>query len=301
MEGNDNNIKVVEDFLDYLRFERQLSKNTLVSYTRDLKKYFNFLEHHGLDYLKIDHQQILDFLKWLKFSQSANSVSRILSSLRNFYKFLVREEKAAHNPFSEISNPKTPRKLMGVLTEPEVEKFLDSIPVSTDLNIRDKAMFELLYSCGLRVSEIVGLKMSNIDLDQGLIIFIGKGNKERITPIGNKAMAALKEYFSHARYKIERAREEYVFLNRFGRKLSRQGFYKIMQSHAKRAGLKKNLYPHIFRHSFATHMLERGADIRTVQELLGHSSISTTEIYTTVTKKHLKEIYFKYHPREKVK
>jgi len=188
-----------------------------------------------------------------------------------------------------------------VLTEPEVEKFLDSIPVSTDLNIRDKAMFELLYSCGLRVSEIVGLKMSNIDLDQGLIIFIGKGNKERITPIGNKAMAALKEYFSHARYKIERAREEYVFLNRFGRKLSRQGFYKIMQSHAKRAGLKKNLYPHIFRHSFATHMLERGADIRTVQELLGHSSISTTEIYTTVTKKHLKEIYFKYHPREKLK
>ncbi|MGM0366193.1 MAG: site-specific tyrosine recombinase XerD [Actinomycetota bacterium] len=289
----------IANFLDYLRFERQLSKNTLMSYTRDIEKYFAFLDNHKIDYLKIDHQQILEFFKWLNITQSASSVSRILSCLRNFYKFLIREEKISHNPFADIRNPKTPRKLLEVLSEAEVEKFLDSIPQSTEFDLRDKAMFELLYSCGLRVSEIVGLKMVNVDLEEGLLVFIGKGDKERITPIGDKAMDALKKYIFNARHKIEKARQEYVFLNRFGRRISRQGFWKIMKKYARRLGLGKKLYPHIFRHSFATHMLERGADIRTVQELLGHSSISTTEIYTTVTKKHLKDTYFRYHPREK--
>ncbi len=293
-----NNIKDVEDFLDYLRFERQLSKNTLISYARDLDKYFNFLESRSIDYLEIKHDQILKFLKWLNLILCSNSISRILSSLRNFYSFLIREEKAACNPFADISNPKLPRRLLDVLTEEEVEKFLESIPGSTPLNIRDKAMFELLYSCGLRVSEIVNLKIKNIDADQGLLVFIGKGDKERITPIGSKAIDALNKYLYFARHKIDKTGEEHVFLNRFGKKMSRQGFWKIMKKYAKRLGLGKKFYPHIFRHSFATHMLERGADIRTVQELLGHSSISTTEIYTTVTKKHLKNIYFKYHPRE---
>jgi len=294
----ENNIKDIEDFLDYIRFERQLSKNTQLSYSRDLDKFFYFLKKKSIEHLKIEQTQILEFLTWLRRSQSPNSASRILSSLRNFYQFLSREEKIAHNPFADIRNPKMPRKLLEVLSETEVEFFLESIPGSTDLDIRDKAMFEVLYSCGLRVSELVGLKMINVDLDQELLIFSGKGDKERITPIGGKAMEALKKYIFHSRPNIVGRGVQHVFLNRFGKKISRQGLWKTMKKYAKRSGTRKKIYPHIFRHSFATHMLDRGADIRTVQELLGHSSISTTEIYTTVTKKHLKEIYFRYHPRD---
>ena len=300
MKSNEN---LINDFIDCLRFERRLSKNTIVSYQRDLEKYRFFLNRSKIkEILNVSNDQILYFLEFLYKTQNSTSVSRVLATLRTFYKYLVRDGKIQKNPFSSIKNPKMPKKILEVLNEQEVKKFLESIPSSTYLELRDKAMFELLYACGIRVSEIVDLKLADIDFDEGLIRFIGKGNKERITPVGNSAKDCLGKYIRAARYNLERERKsENVFLNRNGQKLTRQGFWKILKKYAGKANVSKNLYPHLFRHSYATHMLERGADLRIVQELLGHSSISTTQIYTNINKKHVKETYFKYHPRDKEK
>ena len=297
------NENLINDFIDCLRFERRLSKNTIVSYQRDLEKYRFFLNSSKIkEILNVSNDQILYFLEFLYKTQSSSSVSRVLATLRTFYKYLVRDGKIQKNPFSSIKNPKMPKKILEVLNEQEVKKFLDSIPSSSYLELRDKAMFELLYACGMRVSEIVDLKLADIDFDEGLIRFIGKGNKERITPIGDSAKDYLGKYIRTARYNLERERKsENIFLNRNGQKLTRQGFWKILKKYAGKANVSKNLYPHLFRHSYATHMLERGADLRIVQELLGHSSISTTQIYTNINKKHVKETYFKYHPRDKEK
>ena len=300
MKSNEN---LINDFIDCLRFERRLSKNTIVSYQRDLEKYRFFLNRSKIkEILNVSNDQILYFLEFLYKTQNSTSVSRILATLRTFYKYLVRDGKIQKNPFSSIKNPKMPKKILEVLNEQEVKKFLESIPSSTYLELRDRAMFELLYACGMRVSEIVDLKLADIDFDEGLIRFIGKGNKERITPVGNSAKDCLGKYIRAARYNLERERKsENVFLNRNGQKLTRQGFWKILKKYAGKVNTGKNLYPHLFRHSYATHMLERGADLRIVQELLGHSSISTTQIYTNINKKHVKETYFKYHPRDKEK
>ncbi len=291
----------IGSYMEYLRFERMLLPNTIDSYMRDLNKFNFFLKNKGIeDYINIKKEQILDFLQFLHTNQSESSISRILSTLRSFYKFLFREGICKKNPWIRISNPAMPRKLLKVLDIEEVEKFLDSIPFSTKLQLRDKAMFELLYSCGLRVSEIINLKLGDIDFDEEMLRFIGKGKKERITPVGKKSLLHLKKYIDKARYKIEREhKSNYIFLNKNGNKITRQGFWKILKIYARKINIGKNIYPHIFRHSFATHMLQKGADLRTVQELLGHSSISTTEIYTNLDKKHIKEIYFKYHPRER--
>jgi integrase/recombinase XerD len=288
-------------FFDYLRFEKLLSANTIISYERDISKYKSFIDKNKIkDFTKINNEEILLFLENLHKDQGESSISRILSSLRSFYKYLVRNGDINKNPFSQIKNPKMPKKILEILDESEMYKFLERIPSSTDLELRDRTMFELLYSCGLRVSEIVNLKLSEIDLEEDLIRFIGKGNKERITPIGGTAKSYLLKYLRAGRYKIEREfKSDYVFLNKNGKKLTRQGFWKILKKYAHQFSMDKNLYPHLFRHSFATHMLERGADLRIVQELLGHSSISTTEIYTNINKKYLKDVYFKYHPREK--
>jgi len=297
------NENLINDFIDYLRFERRHSKNTIVSYRRDLEKYRFFLKRNKIkEILGVSNDQILYFLEFLYKTQKSSSVSRILSTLRTFYKYLVRDGKIQKNPFSSIKNPKMPKKILEILDEQEVKEFLESIPSSSYLELRDKAMFELLYSCGMRVSEIVDLKLSDIDFDEGLIRFIGKGNKERITPIGDRAKDCLGKYIRAARYNLERERKsENVFLIRNGQKITRQGFWKILKKYAGKVNTGKNLYPHLFRHSYATHMLERGADLRIVQELLGHSSITTTEIYTNINKKHVKETYFKYHPRNKEK
>ena len=291
---------VISRYMEYLRFEELLLPNTINSYLMDLKKFKAFLENSKIgNYCELSKEQILDFLQNLYKSQSESSVSRILSTLRSFYKFLVIEKVCLKNPWLQVSSPKKPKKMLEVLKVEEVERFLESIPYSTALEMRDRAMFEILYSCGLRVSEIVNLKMQNIDFDEGLLRFMGKGDKERITPIGEKAVLFLEKYLRTSRYKIKRQyRSDYVFLNRSGRRITRQGFWKILKKYARRINLDKNLYPHIFRHSFATHMLQRGADLRTVQELLGHSSISTTEVYTNLDREHIKEVYFKHHPRE---
>ena len=288
-------------YKDYLKFEKLMLPNTLESYQRDLKKFILFLDNNKIkSYCELSKEEVLDFLQSLYKSQSESSISRILSTLRSFYKFLMIEGVCKKNFWAQINNPLRLRKIPEILKIEEVEKFLESIPVSRRLEIRDRAMFEILYSCGLRVSEIVNLKMQNIDFEEELLRFKGKGNKERIVPIGKKSIRFLEKYLKHSRSEIKKEyRTDYVFINRSGKKMTRQGFWKILKKYAARVGLKKNLYPHIFRHSFATHMLQRGADLRIVQELLGHSDISTTEIYTTLDKEYIKEIYFKYHPREK--
>ncbi len=293
----------IENFIDYLRFERHLSPNTIESYKRDLSKYHLFLKERNIsDPEVISHEDIIAFLEDLYKTQSDSSISRILSTIRNFYKFLIRNDSIKKNPFIKIKNPRLPGKEIKILDQDEVARFLESIPASSELQLRDRAMIELLYSCGIRVSEIINLRLSDIDLDEDLIRFVGKGNKERIVPVSETAKKYLIKYLNAGRYKIEREKKsDYVFLNKNGKKMSRQGFWKILKGYSKKSGFDKNLYPHIFRHSFATHMLEEGADLRIVQELLGHSSISTTEIYTNLNKKHLKESYFKYHPREKSK
>lgn len=291
----------INRYIEYLRFEKLLLPNTINSYLMDLGKFEVFLENNNIEnYCELSKEKILDFLQILHKSQCESSISRILSTLRGFYKFLIIGEICKKNPWVEISNPRKPKKMLEVLKVEEVEKFLESIPCSTELEVRDRAMFEILYSCGLRVSELVNLRLQNIDFDEELLRFMGKGDKERITPVGSVGMLFLKKYLRTGRCKIEKEhKSDYVFLNKNGKKMTRQGFWKILKKYARRINIDKNLYPHIFRHSFATHMLQRGADLRTVQELLGHSSISTTEIYTNLNKEHIKEVYFRYHPRVK--
>lgn len=291
----------IDRYKEYLRFEKLMLPNTISSYLRDMEKFRIFIENNNIEnYWELSKEKILDFLQILHKNQSESSISRILSTLRGFYKFLVIEKVCQKNPWVEISSPRKPKKILEVLKVEEVEKFLESIPYSSKLEVRDKAMFEILYSCGLRVSELVNLRLQNIDFDEEMLRFMGKGDKERIAPVGSLGMFFLKKYLRTGRCKIEKERKsDYVFLNKNGKKMTRQGFWKILKKYARRINIDKNLYPHIFRHSFATHMLQRGADLRTVQELLGHSSISTTEIYTNLNKEHIKEVYFRYHPRVK--
>ena len=290
----------LDQYFEYLRFEKLLMSNSISSYGRDFKKFRQYLLlNPKISFLNISKPQILDFLKYLYNDISDISVSRILSALRGFYKFLIRQQIIKNNPWSPVKNPRSSKKILEILDIEEVLKFLDSIPESTPSDLRDRAMFEILYGCGLRVSEITGLSIGSIDFDQKLLRFIGKGDKERIVPLGDTALLFLNKYIDSARGKIEKEKKtDFLFLNMRGDKLSRQGFWKILKKYADKAGIEKNIYPHIFRHSFATHLLQRGADLRTVQKLLGHSSISTTEIYTNLTKEYLKDAYFKYHPRE---
>jgi len=290
----------LDQYFEYLRFEKLLMPNSVSSYRLDFKKFRQYLLlNPKISFLSISKPQILDFLKYLYDDNSDISVSRILSALRGFYKFLIRQQIIKNNPWSQVKNPKTSKKILEILDIEEVLKFLESIPTSTPSDIRDRTMFEILYGCGLRVSEITDLRIGSVDFDQKLLRFIGKGDKERIVPLGDTALLFLNEYIGSARGKIEKEKKtDHLFLNMRGVKLSRKGFWKILKKYADRAGIEKNLYPHIFRHSFATHLLQRGADLRTVQKLLGHSNISTTEIYTNLTKEYLKDAYFKYHPRE---
>ncbi|MCL5771252.1 MAG: site-specific tyrosine recombinase XerD [Actinobacteria bacterium] len=294
----------IKNFFDFLRFEKHLSINTLDSYKRDILIFKQFLQQKNIkNFMHLSHEEILIFLEDLFKNYSEASISRLLSSIRTFYKYLLRENIYIKNPFIEIKNPKRPRNLIEILNESEVKNFLEKLPSSNKLELRDKAMFELLYSSGLRVSELINLKLSDIDYEEKLIRCIGKGNKERIIPVSDTSMHFLIAYIKTARFKIQSKKSlksnEFVFLNKNGSKLTRQGFWKILKKYEKKFNLNKNIYPHLFRHSYATHMLERGADLRVVQELLGHSSISTTEIYTNINKKFIKDTYFKYHPENK--
>ncbi|WP_445612632.1 site-specific tyrosine recombinase XerD [Geobacillus sp. YF-1] len=293
----------LSDFLHYLMVERNLAHNTIVSYERDLKKYARYLRQ--VEQLQawgeVERLHILHFLKFLsEQGQSARTIARHLASIRSFHQFLLREKIAAQDPTVHIETPQFERTLPKVLSVEEVEALLAAPQTDTPFGLRDKAMLELLYATGMRVSELVQLNLGDVHLTMGFVRCYGKGRKERIVPIGRMAIDALARYVEHGRPQLVNARKratEALFLNHYGQRLTRQGFWKILKRLAKEAGIEKPLTPHTLRHSFATHLLENGADLRAVQELLGHADISTTQMYTHVTKTRLKDVYKQYHPR----
>jgi integrase/recombinase XerD len=289
---------LADQFIHHLRVEKGLAKNTIESYSRDLARYFDFLEKWNLHPLKASQINIMEYVSSLAGALSIRSIARNLSSLKVFYRFLVSDGKIQTNPARLITTPKLPRRLPGVLSGEEVERLLAVPDASTDRGLRDRAMLELLYASGLRVSELVGLKITNINLEAGWVRTIGKGSKERMVPMGSKAQQCLKDYLAHSRPSLLRKRgSSSLFVTSRAKCMSRQAFWKIIKRCSKRAGIRKEISPHSLRHSFASHLLEHGADLRSVQIMLGHADISTTQIYTHVTRERLKQIHEKYHPR----
>ncbi|MFE8695582.1 site-specific tyrosine recombinase XerD [Cytobacillus sp. FJAT-53684] len=292
----------LKDFIHYLIVEKGLAKNTIVSYERDLKSYMKYLKNIEAitDMNHVQRVQIIHFLKSLKEQgKSSKTLARHIASIRAFHQFLLREKAADQDPSVHIESPQQERSLPKVLNMQEVEILLESPKMNDHYGLRDKAMLELLYATGIRVSELIGLKLGDVHLTMGFVRCIGKGNKERIIPIGKTAVQALDQYLQKGRSQFvsKKHKDEALFLNHHGKGLSRQGFWKILKGLASAAGIEKDLTPHTLRHSFATHLLENGADLRAVQEMLGHADISTTQIYTHVTKTRLKDVYSQYHPR----
>jgi integrase/recombinase XerD len=287
-----------DQFLHHLRVEKGLAKNSVESYARDLMKFFSFLETKALSPLRASQADLMDFISHLAGSLSVRSIARNISSLKAFYRFLVSEGEIATNPARLLSAPKLPRRLPGVLSRSEVERLLIQPDPATSRGDRDRAMLELLYATGLRVSELIHLKIPSVNTEAGFVRTVGKGSKERMVPVGVKALEALKNYLEHGRPGLlKRRSSSYLFLSPRGKAMTRQGFWKIIKRYGLKAGIRKDLTPHSLRHSFASHLLECGADLRSVQIMLGHSDISTTQIYTHVTRERLKEIHQKYHPR----
>lgn len=287
-------------FLNYAAVEKGLSKNTLDGYGRDLARYLDHLEKQGVKEPDgIGPATVLRFLALLKGEGlSPRSRARCLVSLRMFHKFLLAEKIAATNPTEQVEAPRTLTPLPKVLSATEVERLLRSPAGESPLDLRDRAMFELLYATGLRVSELVGLEGGNLRLDVGYLQTMGKGSKERIVPMGAAAVSAITDYLGHGRGRLgKEQRGAQLFLNRFGKGLTRQGVWKIIKRRAREAGITKEISPHTMRHSFATHLLENGADLRAVQTMLGHADISTTQIYTHVTRERLRKIHEQHHPR----
>ena len=290
------NEKYIEEFIDYLRFEKKYSENTISSYKRDLNKMNSYLKK---DFTKLTKADIQKYIQNLSKNESSNTISRTISSLKSFYKFLEINKYTNTNPLTTIISPKTARKLPKVLSEEEVNKLLD-INLNNDFDYRNKAMLELMYSSGLRVSELINLTVNDVDLKNSLVRIFGKGSKERIVPLNDYATEALNNYILYHRPKLFKQKESnYLFLNNHGNQMTRQGFFKTLKKIAKEKGIKSELSPHTLRHSFATHLLKYGADLRSIQELLGHSDISTTQIYTHITNEMLEKNYHEYHPHGK--
>ena len=291
---------LIQEFIDYLGHEKGLATNTLESYSRDLKQYYGFLSGDSTASLENASQStIVAYLMHLrKQGKATATIARRLAALKAFYQFLVKENYVATDPTGDLSSPKLERKLPKVLTVSEVERLLNQPDLSTPAGKRDKAMMELLYATGIRVSELVNLNLLDVDLKEGFVRCTGKGSKERVVPMGEIAISALKTYLESARPKlVTDPKEKALFVNHHGKRLTRQGFWKVVKKYAAQAQIRKEITPHTLRHSFATHLLENGADIRAVQEMLGHADISTTQIYTHVTKDRLKDVYAKSHPR----
>jgi len=291
--------ELIDTFLNYLSVERGLARNTIVSYRGDLNFYLDFLTRRHIDALsKTSKNEVVNFMFYQKDKGlAANSIARRLAAIKVFYRFLVRERILNSDPTSLIDSPKLWKKVPDTLSFNEVDALLNQPNLRDKQGIRDKAILETLYATGMRVSEAVNLKMDNLNLDVGFLRCIGKGNKERVIPLGKKAIVSLKRYLGFSRSKLLKKESEFLFLNRFGGKISRQSFWKLVKKYSKEARIKKPMRPHILRHSFATHLLERGADLRSVQEMLGHSNISTTQIYTHINKDRLKTIHKMFHPR----
>lgn len=289
---------LLDQFINYLRIERGLAKNTVVSYSRDLIKFSQFLVARDLSPLKVTQDQIERYIKTLGKRLSARSVVRNISAIKTFFRFLVSEGRIESSPARLLETPRTQHRLPGVLSQGEVERLLAQPDAASPRGQRDCAMLEILYATGLRVSELVSLKMTNINMEAGYLRTLGKGAKERAVPMGGRALEAIKIYLSAGRLQLAKGRNSpYLFLNPSGRSMSRQGFWKIIKKYGAKAGIKKKISPHCIRHSFATHLLSAGADLRSVQVMLGHEDISTTQIYTHVTRERLKEVHEKYHPR----
>jgi integrase/recombinase XerD len=297
----------IKHFGNYLKLERSLSANTIEAYVRDVEKLKQFMElnYAKVNAMKVTAKHLRGFLEFVnEIGLNAHSQARIISGIKAFYKYLLYEGLIEKDPTSLIEGPRLGRKLPDTLSFPEIERLLDAIDLSTPEGARNRAMLELLYSSGLRVSELVSLKINNIYFDAGFLRVVGKGNKERLVPMGRDAMKHLQIYLDQIRGKsphksAQKGFDATVFLNRRGRKLTRVMIFTIIKNLAKKIGLKKTISPHTFRHSFATHLIEGGADLRAVQEMLGHESITTTEIYTHLDRDYLKQVIMEFHPRSK--
>lgn len=291
---------VINEFLNYLSVEKGLSQNTILAYGRDLNKYVKYLKSKKISFLSnLKRSTISNFMLYLKDQGlGSNSISRNLAAIKMLHRFLVNERYVKEDVTAVLSSPKLWKRLPDVLTIAEIEKLLAVPSLRTKHGIRDKAVLELMYATGMRVSEISSLKVNNLNLDMGFIKCLGKGQKERIVLFGKCASRALVRYLNKTRPKLLKQKDEpFLFLSRLGKRVSRQTFWKTVKTYAKSARIKKKITPHTLRHSFATHLLERGADLRTVQEMLGHSDISTTQIYTHINKERLKQIHKEFHPR----
>ena len=289
----------IADYLHYIRIERGLSDNTINSYRQDLTQFGAYLTAEKLSLEAVDHVVVLAWLNQLRLAgKSNNSVIRMVTSLRKFFGYLAQEKIVLPNPMRDIKPPKKATHLPAVLSVAEIDALLAVPTDTTPLDIRTRTLIEVMYATGLRVSELVNLKLSDLHLQLGLIQTVGKGDKERIIPIGEVAADWLTRYFASSRLALLKGKASpYVFLNDRGGQLTRQGVWKIIKKLVAEAGITKDVSPHTLRHSFATHILENGADLRIVQELLGHADISTTQIYTHISKKRLSEVYDQYHPR----
>jgi len=290
----------ISAFLTHVRVEKGLSPNTVMAYRQDLAKFALFAQKRKLALTAVSRDDLVDFLAALyRQNLESKSVARNLVTLRNFFRFAQVHELVAADPSINLESPKIRRSLPGYLRLEEVDKLLQQPDGKTPLGLRDRAMLEVLYSTGLRVSELVGLRVNDLDTKVGCVRCIGKGDKERLVPVGKKALAMVEKYLTEARAQLlgKAPAVATLFLNRRGRGLSRVGVWKILSQYGRRAGFRVALTPHMLRHSFATHLLERGADLRSVQLMLGHADISTTQIYTHVVEERLKQIYKAHHPR----
>lgn len=290
----------LEHFSHYLSVEKGLARNTLESYSRDLNKFFLFLKKNRVETAaRVDRALITGYLLSLKEEGRAPStISRNVASIRSFFNFLVQEELLKDNPAQLVKAPRIEKKLPRVLTAKEVDRLLRQPRDDGQSGLRDKAMLELLYASGIRVSELVSLNISDFSPEVGYLRCRGKGMKERIVPVGSVAVNYVREYLHSCRPKMLKVHDERaLFLNHHGRRLTRQGFWKILKKYAQQSRISGDVTPHTLRHSFATHLIENGADLRSVQEMLGHSDISTTQIYTQITRRKIREVYDKTHPR----
>lgn len=291
---------ILMDYLHYLKVERGLSENTINSYGIDLKLFLEYLRENEIPSFKqVNKEVIVNYMQSEKNNNKANSsILRSVSSLRKFFQYLAQEKIIEKDPMLLIDTPKKKQHLPQVLTKEEVEKLLRSPNTGQVLGLRDRAMLELMYATGLRISEIINLKLEDLHLTMGTLQALGKGHKERIVPVGDEAIKWVNRYLEEARPKLlKQKRSNYLFLNFHGNNLTRQGVWKNLKAEVRKAGIQKNITPHTLRHSFATHILENGADLRIVQELLGHADISTTQIYTHLSNKQLADIYNRAHPR----
>ena len=292
----------VESFLDHLFLERGLAAHTIAAYRTDLNHFGQFLDHLGRTASpeELTREEVSLYIQNLKQAYARRTIRRRFSALNSFFRFLLARGRANRNPLEGFELPRLDRSLPGVLSIDEIRALLAAPDPETVLGERDRVMLEVLYGAGLRVSELVGLELQQINFNLGIVNVLGKGDKERIVPLPLPIVAHLREYIGRGRKKLLKGRlSNHLFLNRSGRPLSREGFWKNIRRYAFRAGIKQDVYPHLLRHSFATHLLSGGADLRVVQTLLGHSDLATTQIYTRVDAERLREVYRRYHPRER--